>query len=253
MKIHLADQISNWIASLVDKSGGKGAIVGLSGGIDSAVVAKLCQKALGDNVIGVIMPCESSPDDEKHAIQLAKLISLHTETIHLDPVYKSLLKVLPKGSKLAKANLKPRLRMASIYFMAAMHSYLVAGTGNRSEFMTGYFTKYGDGGVDFLPLGNLYKTKVRELARELDLPREIIEKPPSGGLWAGQTDEDELGITYENLDHTLMAIEQDKTDEINPEVLAYTKLLIKHSAHKRYVPPVFNPEFAFEKCKKGNN
>lgn len=213
--------------------------MGLSGGIDSSLVAALCKKGLGDNVLGAIMPCESASRDEGDALKFAERLGMKTVTVRLDAVYSTLLQVLGKDSKLARANLKPRLRMAALYFLANTRAYLVAGTGNKSEIMTGYFTKYGDGGVDFLPLGSLYKTEVRELARELDLPEDIIDKPPSAGLWDGQTDERELGISYEELDRSLLAVETGNMEDVNSETVRKVEALVAGSAHKRSSLPVF--------------
>ena len=123
--------------------------------------------------------------------------------------------------------------MSALYALAQTHGYLVAGTGNRSELEVGYFTKYGDGGVDLEPLGELYKAQVRQLARELGIPQPIIDRPPSAGLWEGQTDEEEMGITYDALDTTLAAIESGKTEHLDPALLARVQQMIANSAHKR--------------------
>jgi len=239
MQLLTGDRIAAWIAGKVKEAGCKGVVVGLSGGIDSAVVAALCRKALGDNVLCAIMPCESSPRDEEDAVKLAAEFAIRTITICLDSVYQSFPRVFSESSKLARINLKPRLRMLTLYYLANTYSYLVVGTGNKSEIMVGYFTKYGDGGSDILPLGDLYKTEVRELARELDLPGELIDKPPSAGLRKNQTDEEELGITYEKLDHALMAIETGNTEKIDSQILARVQSLIAGSAHKRLLPAIF--------------
>jgi NAD+ synthase len=140
-------------------------------------------------------------------------------------------------SRLALANLKPRLRMATLYAVANRYSYLVAGTGNRSEIAIGYFTKYGDGGVDVLPLGALVKSQVRELARELDVPSGIIEKPPSAGLWLGQTDEGEMGFSYAELERFLC----EGPAAVPPAVALKIEALARASDHKRRMPPVFEP------------
>ncbi len=232
-------KISSWIKQKIHESGSKGIAVGLSGGIDSSVIAVLSKKAAGENVIGVIMPCHSNPKDTEHAKLLANKFGIKTETVDLLPVYEKMLSSIPeKESKIAKANLKARLRMATLYYIANAHNYLVAGTGNKTEIMIGYFTKYGDGGIDMEPIGDLYKTEVRKLAKDLEIPDEIIDKPPSAGLWEGQTDEDEMGITYEELDNILEAIEKDETEKIDKEKLEKVKEMIQKSEHKRHVPPV---------------
>lgn len=235
----LADQIAVWIKTQVEKAGANGVVVGLSGGIDSTVVAALAKKALGDKVLGLIMPCQSMAIDVEHAFLAASWLKIKTEYIPLDATYEKLLEVFPPGSKLALANIKPRLRMLTLYYFANNLNYLVAGTGNKSEIMTGYFTKYGDGGVDILPIGGLLKTEVRRLARNLNIPSEILTKKPSAGLWQGQTDEDELGITYKELDMVLKALKAGKATNLPQDLIIKVKQLIKKSKHKRTRPPIF--------------
>jgi NAD+ synthase len=149
--------------------------------------------------------------------------------------------MLPPGTQLANANIKPRLRMITLYHLANSRNYLVAGTGNRSELMIGYFTKYGDGGVDLLPIGSLLKSDVRDLAAEIAVPKRIIDRAPSAGLWAGQTDEEEMGLTYEDLDAALAAIDSGNTTDISPDILQRVEQMISASAHKRTLAPVFRP------------
>jgi len=230
-----------WIREQVSRAKCTGAVFGLSGGIDSAVVGGLCKRAFPEHCLGVIMPCHSSQRDIEDARAVAEEFQIPISTITLDEVCQSLLRVLPVGDlapsteRLAQANLKPRLRMLTLYYLANRLGYLVVGTGNRSERCVGYFTKYGDGGVDILPLGNLVKSQVRELAKHLGVPDEVIEKPPSGGLWKGQTDEGEMGITYEELDRYLTSGEA--TREVKQKVDA----MISHSAHKRATPAIPPP------------
>jgi NAD+ synthase len=147
----------------------------------------------------------------------------------------------PSDHPLAAANIKPRLRMITLYYLAQSHNYLVLGSGNRTEIEVGYYTKYGDGGVDLLPLGGLYKTQVWELARELGVPQEVIDRPPTAGLWPGQTDEGEMGITYRELDRVLRAIAAGDTEGIDPDTLKKVQGMIERSAHKRAMPPIFHP------------
>jgi len=210
----------------------------LSGGLDSSVVGVLCKRAFPDGSLGVIMPCYSSKIDIEHAQTVARKFQISTETITLEGTFDSLLKALPSGEYdpatkiLAEANMKVRLRMITLYYLANRLNYLVIGTGNRSEIAVGYFTKYGDGGVDILPLGNLVKSQVRELAVHLGIPKEIVEKPPSAGLWAGQTDEGEMGITYEELDRYLT------TGEAGEEIRKKVDAMMERSAHKRSTPAI---------------
>ncbi len=240
--MNLADEAAEWIRIKVEQAGASGVIVGLSGGIDSAVVAALAARGLGpERVLGVMMPAHSQPEDLAHAELAARAANIPTTTIDLTAVFDLLVKTLPPGSDLAMANLKPRLRMLTLYHLANTRGLLVAGTGNKSELMAGYFTKYGDGGVDILPLGGLYKHQVRDLARDLGVPAPIIERPPSAGLWAGQTDEAEMGITYEDLDAILAAIARGDATGFPPEKVAKVWALIANSEHKRQMPPVFEP------------
>ncbi len=237
----LANQIAAWIAERVSAAGAQGIVVGLSGGVDSAVVAVLAQRAVGKNVLGLLMPCHSQPVDSEYAHLLANAFGIETITVDLAPAYDALIAALPPGPNLAQANLKPRLRMTTLYYMANTRNYLVAGTGNKSEIMVGYSTKWGDGGCDILPLGGVFKTLVWDLACELGIPDEIISRPPTAGLWPGQTDEDEMGITYAELDATLTAIERGDTSSCEPATLAKVQGMIARSAHKRAMPPIFTP------------
>ena len=236
----LSKEIADWIKKQVEKANKKGVLFGLSGGVDSAVVALLSKLALGDNVLGLILPCESSPEDIDCALEFAKKFKIRTEEIALDGIFDEFIKIHPEANRMAKANLKPRLRMVTLYYFANSLDYLVAGTGNKSELAVGYYTKYGDGGVDILPLGGLLKTEVKDLAKELGIPDEIICKAPSAGLWEGQTDEGEMGITYEELDKTIVAIEKNNTRSIDKEALSKVKKMIANSAHKRAKIPIFS-------------
>ncbi len=232
------NRIVTWLRDYADEAGARGYVVGLSGGIDSACTAVLCQRAVGSNVLGVLMPCHSSPQDAEMAHLLADAFDLSTVTVVLEPAYSALLQALPTGtSHLARANIKPRLRMTTLYALSQTHGYLVAGTGNKSEIAVGYFTKYGDGGVDVEPLGDLYKTQVRLMANELGIPQPIIDRPPTAGLWEGQTDEEEMGMTYNSLDAALAALESGDTAHLDPAHLARMTEMTASSAHKRSMPP----------------
>jgi len=234
----LADKLVSWIRDRVVAAGCRGVVVGVSGGLDSSVAAVLCHRAFPQSMLGVIMPCHSSQQDEEHAWAVARQFSIPTKMVNLDTVFDTLLKVLPGErvndniSRLAEGNLKPRLRMLTLYYLANQLKYMVVGSGNRSELSVGYFTKYGDGGVDILPLGNQVKGQVRELASFLGIPQEIIDKPPSAGLWEGQTDEGELGLSYDELDRYLL------TGEASDELRVKIESMIAASEHKRLPPPV---------------
>ncbi len=237
----LADEIANWMRAQVEEAGATGITVGLSGGVDSACVAGLAKKATGhQGVIGVLMPCHSDPIDAEYAQQVAEAFDLETVTVDLTPVYDSLIGALPPTDKrLALANLKPRLRMTAVYYIANARNCLVAGAGNKSELMVGYFTKHGDGGVDMLPLGDLYKREVYDLARELGVPQPIINRPPTAGLWSGQTDEEEMGLTYNELERALITLTIGGDHGVDQPTLDKVRQMMVTSAHKRALPPVY--------------
>jgi len=234
----LDDKLVAWIREQVSGAGCEGVVFGLSGGLDSSVVAVLCQRAFPDKALAVLMPCHSNKADLDDAQLVAQRYAIPTVTVTLDEVFDSILKVLPDREydpdtqRLAEANLKPRLRMSTLYYFANRLRYLVVGTGNRSEIAVGYTTKYGDSGADILPLGNLLKSQVRELAGHLGIPKGIIEKTPSAGLWEGQTDEGEMGLSYEELDRYLASGEA--TEEVRRKVDAQARA----TAHKRATPPI---------------
>ncbi len=237
----LADKLVSWIRHKVEAAGCQGAVLGISGGLDSAVLAVLCRRALPRRTLGVIMPCHSRQEDVAHARQIADKFAIPTKTVTLDAVFDSLLEILPRGNtepatrRLAEGNLKARLRMLTLYYLANQLKYLVIGASNKSELAIGYFTKHGDGAVDILPLGNLVKGQVRELARFLGIPEVIINKPPSAGLWTGQTDEAELGLSYETLDHYLLG------GEAGAAAREKIEAMIVSTNHKRLPPQV--PDF----------
>ncbi|HEY5388823.1 MAG TPA: NAD(+) synthase [Thermoleophilia bacterium] len=234
----LARHLSGWIGAEVTAGGGSGAVFGLSGGIDSAVVAALAKQAFPHHALGVVMPCHSDPQDAADGALVAHHFGVAVTTVDLGPVYDLLLQTLAASnadlpeSRLVTANLKPRLRMTTLYAFANQLGYRVLGTGNRSEIAVGYYTKYGDGGADLLPLGSLVKSEVRELARALGVPARVIDKPPSAGLWAAQTDEGEMGLTYEELDAYLL------TGAASPAVKAQVDAMHAASAHKRALPKI---------------
>lgn len=237
----LVNKLVSWIRDRVLAAGLRGAVVGMSGGVDSSVLAVLCHRAWPQSMLGLIMPCHSNRQDEQHARAAAKKFSILTKRVVLDTVFDSLLRALPgegdayAASQTAKANLKARLRMLTLYYHANQLNYMVVGSGNKSELSVGYFTKYGDGGVDILPLGNLVKAQVVELASFLGIPQEIIDKPPSAGLWHGQTDEDELGLSYEELDCYLL------TGKAGDEIRQKIESMAEASNHKHQPPPL--PDF----------
>ncbi len=240
-KTQLTEKLVSWIQDRVKEAGAKGIILGVSGGIDSAVLAVLCEKAIPGRVLGLNLPCYSSLEDEAHAKLLMEKFHIPLKVIVLDGIYDNFLKILPQdkqfpaADRLAKSNLKVRLRMLTLYYHANLMNYMVVGSSNKVELTVGYFTKWGDGGVDVMPLGNLVKQQVVELAEHLGVPRPIIDKPPSAGLWDGQTDEKEMGLTYKELDRFLTIGRADTETKLK------IQSLMAKSQHKRTQPPV--PDF----------
>ena len=238
--------IEAFIAHVVDESGRKGVALGLSGGVDSALVAKLCVDALGkDRVLALGLSEGRGGEDFEDARAWAKALGIEFRVIDVAPFVAPFEKGLKasKAPRVARGNLRARCRMIVLYYVANTEDRLVMGTGNKSEILCGYFTRYGDGGVDFLPIGDLYKTQVRAMARHLGIPNTIVDRTPSAGLWAGQTDEGELGIAYEELDRVLLGIElqlepgaiAEKTG-IPHERVRHVERLVERSVFKRKIP-----------------
>lgn len=232
------ERCTTWISQKVERAHAKGIVVGMSGGVDSSVCAVLCKRAVGDRVLGLIMPLYSSKSDIEDAITISREFDIATKMVHLEEPYAAMLDAM--GAQYSErsvecANLKARLRMCTLYYHANSLNLLVAGTSNKSELVMGYFTKYGDGAADILPIASLLKTEVRELAAHLGIPERIIHKPPSAGLWPGQTDEAELGITYDVIDAFL------RGEPVSERHAAHIQKIIQKNTHKRELPPVFVP------------
>ena len=203
---NLSEQIQNWIIDYVNKNNIKTLVIGVSGGIDSAVVSTLCSRT-GIPTVAVGMPLNSKPENTRLSnLQLDFLSKLNVQTIEveLSDAFKSFESTIPHHfkSELASANSKSRLRMMTLYHIATNRNGLVVGTGNKVEdFGVGFYTKYGDGGVDISPIADLYKTEVRELGRYLGVPQDIINATPTDGLWDDdRNDEEQIGATYEELE-----------------------------------------------------
>ena len=246
------ERLAAWMRRQLNAAGARGLVVGLSGGIDSAVVARLAQLAAPGHVLAAILPCGSDPQDEADASLVATTFSLPIARIDLTATYNVMTTGVqgamrsmphemrpaapsdPLRGRVPLANMKPRLRMTALYFLANTLNYLVAGTGNRSELAIGYFTKYGDGGCDLLPLGRLVKRQVRELATDLKIPQPIIDRTPSAGLWLGQTDEEEMGFTYADLERYL----DNGAPDVSPALAMRIERLMRGSEHKRELPPM---------------
>lgn len=201
----LAESLAVWLTGYVHDAGFSRVVLGVSGGVDSAVSAALASRLLGpSNVHGLLLPhAESDPASEADGLLVCQSLGLPHERVDITPLCAPLLDAIPAGELLRRGNVKARTRMIVLYDYSAEHSALVLGTGNLTEIMLGYTTLYGDDACALDPLASLYKTEVRRLARELNLPERIITKPPSADLWPGQTDEDELGVDYADADRIL--------------------------------------------------
>ncbi len=230
-----------WLRDKTKEAHCNGLVIGLSGGIDSSVCAALMVKALGENALGVIMPIKSQNKDKEDAIALAKAIGINyivvDATEEQDGLYTKILNKMQikdlsqKTNQLSDANLRARTRMGILYTVANLKNYLVVGTDNAAELYTGYFTKYGDGGVDILPIAHLSKGDVYAWGKVLAVPQVILDREPSAGLWQGQTDEKEMGTTYAYIDKYLAGGEIPEKDK---EII---ENLHRKSEHKRHLPP----------------
>jgi NAD+ synthase len=203
-------RIVDFIKRKVEDAKSKGVVIGLSGGLDSTTTLFLCVEALDNNrIFGLIMPSkENDEKDAEDAIEVCEKLGVKYRVIEINSILESFEKVLNLNNKLVKGNLMARIRMCILYYFANKDNLLVAGTGNKSEYLQGYFTLHGDIACDLMPLGNLYKKDVKELAKELGVPQKIIDKIPTAGLWKEQTDEDELGVYYNELDKILPLLEK---------------------------------------------
>ena len=235
----------DWLREKVAEANMNGLVVGVSGGIDSAVTAHLIKRAFPNDSLGVIMPLKSDPQDRKDALKVIESAALNHVEVDLTEAHHVLFQAVNTSLKqigglnqerlrMSDANLRARLRMCTLYAIANQYRYLVCGTDNAAEWYTGYFTKYGDGGVDLVPLVHFTKGQVRDMGEYLGVPKEIIEKAPSAGLWEGQTDEKELGTSYEMIDAYLEGKEIPEKDK------TIIERLHRQSEHKRqlaYAPP----------------
>ncbi len=240
----LINDITNWLQHQVKQAHVKGLLVGLSGGLDSAVVAFLIKKAFPHDSLGVVMPIHSNPNDLVDAQKVIEQAGLESMTVDLTETHQLLYGNIQQQledkqsfhqekDRIANANLRARLRMGTLYTIATQLNYLVVGTDNKAEWYTGYFTKYGDGGVDIQPIIALTKTEVREMARHLGVPNTVIEKKPSADLWLGQTDEAEMGTTYHYIDAFLQG------EDIPAKDKAVIEKMHERTAHKRKIATQF--------------
>ena len=248
------EKIVNFIREIVNESDTDGIVIGLSGGIDSTVVAFLLKEAIGNDKIDSyhVYSSTTPKEDTEHARLVSEILDINYKEIDIDTITSEFLDLADDNgvsnsfeNKSAEGNLKARIRMSMLYYFANMKNCLVAGTGNKSELLIGYFTKYGDGACDFEPIGDIYKTQLRKLAKSWNIPDVIINKPPRAGLWIGQTDEDEIGLTYDVLDQLLyLIIDKNLTNEeilkeMNSSNMEINKVRdkISNNQHKLQFPP----------------
>ncbi|WIV68067.1 NAD+ synthase [Natrialbaceae archaeon AArc-T1-2] len=247
------EHITDFIREQVDAAGVDGVVLGLSGGIDSTLTAYLAVEALGaDAVHGLVLPARVSDDEHMgDAERVAHDLEMPVDVIEIEPVIETLLEAYPEAEDdhVAVGNARARVRAVFNYLVANHEDRLVLGTGNRSEAAVGYFTKYGDGAVDCHPIGNLYKAQVRQLARHVGVPEELVTKTPTAELWADQTDEEEMGLDYDTLD-AILATHVDgplssaaaaRHLAVDEETVATVRGMYEASAHKRTVPPAPEP------------
>jgi NAD+ synthase len=244
----MKEKIIDFIRKKVNDTGFNGAVIGLSGGLDSTTVLFLCVEALGnDRVLGIMMPSKmNKKEDTEDAIRVCKELKVKYKVIEIDSILESFSKKMDLNDKIVTGNLMARIRMCILYYFANKERMLVVGTGNKSEYLQGYFTLHGDSACDIMPLGNLYKTKVKKLAMELVVPKKIIKKIPSAGFWIEQTDEDELGIKYNELDMILSFLEDEisvneiqKKTKIDKEKIEKVRERLKKTEFKRKFPDRF--------------
>jgi len=240
------NEVVEWIKQTFIDANKETAVIGLSGGIDSALIACLCVDALGkNNVVGILMPIKSVPSDKFDALKLANNLDICAHEVRLTPTFKSFekdLSYLPyKLNKFTLPNVKSRLRMMELYAIADMANGLVVGTTNLTEDFLGYFTKYGDGGVDIEPIIQFYKTEVYHLSQlfyNKVIPKNTILKFPSAGLFPGQRDEDELGMSYKEMDTAISQFYAGKYPTTEREIKVFEKVINIHkqTSHKRNAP-----------------
>jgi len=198
----------DFIRSELSRAGFSRAVVGVSGGVDSALTCFLAAEALGpENILAIFMPYETtSTDSREHAALVIEATGSREQTVDITPMVTPLFDRFPNTDQIRRGNVMARMRMIVLYDQSAAFNGLVVGTGNKTEILLGYTTLYGDNACAINPLGDLYKTQILQLARAVGVPEPIVSKPPSADLWDGQTDEGELGFTYNDVDHLLLLL-----------------------------------------------
>jgi NAD+ synthase len=239
--------LTGFIQSEITRAGFSKAVVALSGGIDSAVSCYLAVQALGpQNVLAVRMPYKSSsPDSLEHARLVIDTLGLPSITIPITEMVDPLFDLIPEAGSMRRGNIMARARMIILYDQSEAYGGLVIGTGNKTEILLGYTTLYGDSACALNPIGDLYKTQLRQLARALGVPKVIIQKPPTADLWQGQTDEGELGFTYEEVDKLLYLLVDQRYSPEDCVEAGFTENFvrtvierIRRNQFKRILPPI---------------
>ncbi|MFO7833039.1 MAG: NAD+ synthase [Halohasta sp.] len=248
------DHLVSFIRETVDAAGAEGATLGLSGGIDSTTTAHLAVEALGtDGLHGLVMPSEvNDPEVMSDAERVAQQLGIEYDVIEIQPIAEGFFAAVPEAAddRMATGNVYVRTRAVLNYFVANAENRVVLGTGNRAEAMTGYFTKYGDQAVDCNPIGTLYKQQVRQLAAHIGVDHDLVMQTPTAGMWTGQTDEEELGLDYDQVD-AILALHIDgplstaatvrALDGVDREAIERVETLVEGSQHKRSMPPAPEP------------
>ena len=248
------DHLVSFIREIVEDAGAEGATLGLSGGIDSTTTAYLAVDALGvDGLHGLVMPSEvNDPEVMSDAERVAMDLGIEYDVLEIQPIAEQFFEAVPEAtdSRMATGNVYVRTRAVLNYFVANAENRVVLGTGNRSEAMTGYFTKYGDQAVDCNPIGGLYKQQVRQLAAHIGVPADLVMQTPTAGMWTGQTDESELGVGYDTVD-AILALHIDgplstaatvrALDGVDRAAIERVESLVAESEHKRSMPPAPAP------------
>lgn len=235
------DHIVAQFSAYFKKVGISKAVVGLSGGVDSALTAKLGVMALGnENVTALILPNEgvNKPKNVQDAIDWAMELGIESYTIPINPFIDGYEKLPWQSSNLAKMNIQARVRMTLLYHYANTHNAIVLGTGNKTELMLGYFTKHGDGATDILPIGDLYKTDVWEMSEYLELPEVIVHKTASAELMRDQSDEEEIGMDYAKIDEILKRFEKGEKPSGDDDQKLYDRIMVNQ--HKNEGPPIIS-------------
>ncbi|WP_297446256.1 NAD+ synthase [uncultured Campylobacter sp.] len=235
-------KIQHFIQERVANAKAKGVILGLSGGIDSALVATLCKKALKDEVFALLMPTQHSNEANlKDALKLCEDLNLKYKIINIETILQAFLKESEMTNQIRTGNYAARIRMSLLYDYSALKNYLVVGTSNKSELMLGYGTIYGDLACAFNPIGKLYKSEIYTLAKYLNLDVNFLQKAPSADLWENQSDEEDLGFSYTLIDEGLRALEKNDTlqiSKLNPRLISMLQKRTKQNAFKRVMPPI---------------